>query len=118
MRDFMGLDFIPGCAHFTYSGFSFFRHFLAKSIGVDLDQMIGYGGNIPFSTVNHALVPLLDHSDSDDILTVEECKQVLPALKTILENNKEELGDYYNRGIDLCGSMQEAIDDGIPLEFC
>lgn len=73
----MGLDiFIVSEAEYclragSYGGFGQFRRILAKSVGIDLDEMKGYGGTrawnnwIPF-------VELLNHSDCDGELTYDE----------------------------------------------
>jgi hypothetical protein len=80
----MGLDTTHDCWHGSYGSFNTFRIFLASQIGVNLDECEGYGGDIEFSSIDHGIVPLLDHSDCDGILTPEECKSIADGLDDIL----------------------------------
>lgn len=74
-------DFYSG----GYGGFMDFRTRLAAKIGVSLLQMQGYTENgIPWSTINHGLVPLLYHSDCDGHLTVSESKKIVEGLNDVL----------------------------------
>ncbi|MCL1700756.1 hypothetical protein [Lysinibacillus sp. Bpr_S20] len=80
----MGLDFSHGEAHWSYGGFNNFRRRLASKIGMNLDGMVGFGGNIPFHIYQDNIIPLLNHSDCEDELTIEECKQVAPRLRELV----------------------------------
>ncbi len=46
----MGLDFTHCEAHWSYSDFHDFRKRLAASIGMNLDDMEGFGGKYPIKT--------------------------------------------------------------------
>ena len=87
----MGLDFNArisrdvGWPRWSYNGFHRFRSKLAEAIGVKLDDMQGFGGPEPWTSVDDPIVALLDHSDCDGDLTVEACKAVAPRLREIVE---------------------------------
>jgi hypothetical protein len=88
----MGLCLFPGDedvdgpdACFSYGGLAQFRRRLALEEGFALDEMIGFGGDRPWTDVSTCLEPFLNHPDdhSQD-LSVEDCAAVLPRLETIL----------------------------------
>ena len=114
----MGLGFSHGDAHWAYSGFDRFRVKLAREIGINLDLMDGFceKGGISWSKVKDDIVPLLNHSDCDGELTVEECKKIWPRLKELIkdweEGNRDKRGAYR-----LIEGMKEAIKMNEPLEF-
>lgn len=113
----MGLDFSHGEAHWSYSGFHRFRVELAAAIGVDLDQMQGFGGEISWENVNNPIIPLLNHSDCDGELSPEECRQIAPKLKEIVSNWPED--DYDRRQAErLAEAMETCANEGDALEFC
>lgn len=80
----MGLHISHGCWDSSYSSFNAFRHNLARQIGIDLNDYIGYGGHKDLSKINHDIVPLLDHGDCDGVLNVQECKKVYSGFGDIL----------------------------------
>jgi hypothetical protein len=41
----MGVGFSHGNASWSYTGFDFFRTKLAASVGINLDEMFGHGGD-------------------------------------------------------------------------
>jgi len=86
----MGLDTTHNCWHGPYSSFNKFRKAIAKYAGVDLDEMIGFGGNKSFSLITHDIVPLLDHSDCDGEISVEDAKRIVSGLNLIIPNINEE----------------------------
>ncbi|MFI2458209.1 hypothetical protein [Streptomyces sp. NPDC019539] len=57
-----------------------------RSRGVALDEMIGFGGDRPWTDLSTCLQPFLNHPDdhSKD-LSVEDCAAVLPRLEAVLE---------------------------------
>jgi hypothetical protein len=85
-------------ARWSYNGFNLFRQRLAKAIGVDLDAMVGFGGDRPWSEITDDLVPLLNHSDCDGTLDYTECYQVAPRLREIVADWPE---DDYDRQMAL-----------------
>ncbi|MEU7039107.1 hypothetical protein ABZ958_36430 [Streptomyces sp. NPDC046237] len=90
----MGLCLFPGDgdvdgpeACFSYGGFAQFRRRLALAEGFGLDEMVGFGGDRPWTDVSTELEQLLNHPDdhSED-LSAEDCVAVLPRLEAILEH--------------------------------
>lgn len=122
----MGLDIRPGHACWSYSGFNMFRRALAAEEGIDLNQMVGFGGERPWETSHGEhitpLAPLLNHSDCDGYLEGYECEEVLPRLKLILDrwaaaDNWAERDYDIQQGYELCESMQHSIDHGCAVVF-
>lgn len=113
----MGLDFSHGDAHWGYSGFNIFREKLAHEIGMDLRTMEGFNGNIPFSKYNDDILPLLDHSDCDGELTVDECIKIVPRLREIIGKWSDDDRDK-TRAMALADGMEEAINENEIFEFC
>lgn len=60
----MVLDFTHCEAHWSYSDFHDFRKRLAACIGMNLDDMEGFGGEIPFKNYQDDIIPLLEQPDS------------------------------------------------------
>lgn len=112
----MGLDFSHTDVRWGYTGFNFFRKKLANAIGMDLDRMQGFGGDIPFSTFNDDIVPLLDHSDCEGELTIEECKRVAPRLRELVSSWSDEDIDK-QKALELAEGMDHAVECNEPLEF-
>jgi len=76
----MGIDFSHGEAHWAYSGFMRFRSLLASSLGYETPLMEMYDNGSHDVMENEPIYPLINHSDCDGELTVEEMKQILPQL--------------------------------------
>lgn len=123
----MGLDFSHGPEYerfgpfgpqWSYTGFNRFRRRLSQAEGFDLDGMAGFIVNgAPWSTVATPLTPLLNHSDCDGNMTPEECKQVAPRLKEIVDG--WEPGDYDRQSaLELVAAMEYCAEHGETLEFC
>lgn len=127
----MGIDI--GDAHWGYGGFMRFRKHLAREIGVNLDSMAGYAGwgwqesreaqqnAISWSTVEDPIVPLLDHSDCDGDLSVEECRTIVPRLRELVDGWSEdpELNESFDKrqALLLADSMDQCGREGQRLEF-
>jgi hypothetical protein len=79
--------------------------------------MEGFGGTIRWEHYkNDNIIPLLYHSDCDGELTVEECDQIIPRLKELVNILPEE--DYDKiKGLKLIESMEEAVENNEPLKF-
>lgn len=94
----MGLDTTHGCWNGPYSSFNRFRHDLANQIGIKLEEYAGYGGEKDLESIEHGIMPLLNHSDCDGSLSVEESKSIEEGLSLILDNltlsPEEELNPY------------------------
>lgn len=117
----MGLDLramTPGEKHaqWSYGGFARFRNRLAAAIGVDLNQMEGYGGSRPWSEVHDDLVPLLNHSDCDGTLSYEDALLVAPRLLRIVA---EWPDDDYDRSMALqfVDVLNEAVEHYGSVRF-
>ncbi len=94
----MGLDTSHNCFNGAYSSFKRFRHSLAKQIGIELTDYIGYGdkGYKELTSIEHDIQPLLNHSDCDGYLTVKEARQIAKGLNNILENFDDKIEAYYD----------------------
>jgi len=110
----MGLNFSHAEASWSYSGFDEFRHRLALEAGIDLYMMDGFGGDIPFDSVEDPIKPLLDHSDCDGELTPEECSTIAPRLRELVSNWFDDDYDKTNAsrlayGMELAASNKENL---------
>lgn len=120
----MGLDFSHGDAHWPYGGFMRFRNALAAYEGIHLTDMEGFHRyrepDHPmrsWDTVTTPLKPLLDHSDCDGELTPEECRQVAPRLREVIDAIWPQDGHERQAGLRLAEAMDAAAAAGEPLEF-
>ena len=120
----MGLDTSHNCYHGPYSSFTDFRYALADQIDIDLDDYIGYRGYRPtkyLDTIEHDIMPLLNHSDCDGILTVEECKRIANGLTNILDNFNEDINysinNFKDKIIQFRDGCLEAIQNNEEVEF-
>lgn len=117
----MGLDTSHDCWHGSYSSFNRFRESLAEQIGTKLNEYEGFGGQKKFDTLKHDIRPLLDHSDCDGTLSVQEAKQVANGLTSILENFNENLNyDIYSfkqRIIRFRDGCLDAVRLNEPIDF-
>lgn len=113
----MGLAFSHTDACWSYSGFGAFRKKLANEIGMELEKMRGFkGGVIPFSEFDDDIIPLLDHSDCDGVLTTEECNRVAPRLRELVSSWPEQDFDK-RKALSLADGMEYAFICNQPLEF-
>lgn len=110
----MGLCLFPGDgdidgpdACFSYGGFAQFRRQLAHVEGFDLGEMIGFGGDRPWTEVSTELEPFLNHPDdhSKD-LSPQDCAAVRPRLEAIL-------GQWVSEPLD--AGMESHIEDAQRL---
>jgi hypothetical protein len=85
----MGLNTTHGCFDGAYSSFGYFRKQIAKKIDVDLMSFTGFGGSVDFDTLDHPIKPLLNHSDCDGSLTVDEAKSIVKGIDMILEKMED-----------------------------
>lgn len=112
----MGVDFSHCDAHWSYSGFDSFRMNLASQIGINLDEMMGYGGDRSWDEIDDPIKPLLNHSDCDGVLTPEECKIVYPRLKELIkswdDNNRDK-----QKAMELIKGMKLCVERNENLEF-
>lgn len=114
----MGIDFSHCNAHWAYSGFMGFRNELAKSLGYGADKHLRemYGDGSYMEMQKEPIWPLIDHSDCDGVLTVEEMKQILPQLITIVGAWADDAYDK-QRALELIEGMECAVADNEEMEF-
>lgn len=113
----MGLDTTHNAWHGPYSSFSLFRRYMAKTIGMDLDKMEGYGGDISFSQFDDDLCILLDHSDCEGDISPENCRRLalrLDQLISTMEPDKSPYSNYqralqFSKGCKLAAEKNEHI---------
>lgn len=121
----MGLDIRPGDARWSYGGFAEFRRNLATEDGIELDRMVGFGGDQPWETSNGqhitTLAPLLNHSDCDGYLHASECEEVLPRLRLIIERwslERDPVKQYdVQQGRELITAMEHSVEHGCAVVF-
>jgi hypothetical protein len=123
----MGIDFSHTAAQWSYTGFGAFRRALALFEGINLDDMQGFGGDRDWSTVATDLAPLLNHSDCDGEMTPDECRQVAPRLRQVIEELwpadraiwEIDPSASFNRnnGLALADGMDAAAASHEPLQF-
>jgi hypothetical protein len=119
----MGINFSHGDAHWSYGGFMSFRQRLAREIGIeDLNQMCGFGGTVPWTTVHDDLKLLLNHSDCDGTLGPKTCAKVAKRLHQIVAKwpNNDGFGPDYDKlqATELIKGMKKAAKRGESLIFC
>ncbi len=117
----MGLDTTHNAWHGPYSSFMAFRRKIAEKIGINLDEMEGFattGEPKKFSEYTHDVIPLLDHSDCDGILTPEECKMIAKGLTEILPLFDDEKDIYYrDRVKEFIAGCELAYSNNEEIEF-
>lgn len=122
----MGVRIFPGRAEWAYGGFARFRRKLAEEEGIDIDAMVGYGGDIKWET-SHGdpitpLAPLLNHSDCDGHLESHECELVMHRLRVILDRwakaSVSESMDYdLIQGRELLKALEHSAQHGCAVVF-
>jgi len=112
----MGIDFSHGEAHWSYSGFNNFRNKLVEALGYTTSLNVMYEDGTYTRMQKEPIYPLINHSDCDGDLTVEEMQQILPQLKDII--NRWPDGEYdKTRGLYFIEGIEEAISENESLEF-
>ncbi|KZE47058.1 hypothetical protein AV540_20985 [Brevibacillus parabrevis] len=111
----MGLDFSHCEARWAYSGCHRFRQRLATQVGFDLNAMDGFDGTRSWDEINDPIVPLLNHSDCDGVLTPEECSLVYPRLEQLIPFWNDDDRDKRNalwliEGMKLCVEQNEGLE--------
>lgn len=100
-----------------YLGFSRFREKLAAKIGINLDVMEGFGGNLNWEGIDDPIIGLLNHSDCEGELSPEECGKIFPRLRELIAPWNED--DFDKKPAELLVSaMEHAAEEAIPLIFC
>lgn len=115
----MGLDFTHGDAHWSYGGFMRFRARLIETLELgNLNDMYDDGSYYE-KLENIPIFPLINHSDCDGELTVEEMKAIIPQLDLIVSMwESQQPSDYdAERGRQFVDGMKYAIEENEPMEF-
>ncbi|MET9415343.1 hypothetical protein ABZY03_14390 [Streptomyces klenkii] len=107
----------------SHYGFNLFRNWLAQTEGFTLPEMVGFGGNRPWSSVTTTLAPLLDHPDHEGDLVPAQCAAMLPRLEAIIGERPHTADDpVFQRRIEdtrrLIDVMKYCVDKGVTLDFC
>ncbi len=113
----MGVDFSHGNAHFGYTSFRQFRQTLANTVGIDLNDMEGFGGMRPWSEIEDPLVPFLSRNDYDGYLTVDECSAVIQRVKEIQSDKKAWYPMRSEPWEEVLDGLEEAVRRGEPLKW-
>lgn len=145
----MGLDTSHGAWHGAYSAFMRWRRKIAQLGGwPPLQLMEGFISDsdlyafsqdykaeaarlmeefsLPLKwdlNPDRRLIPLLTHSDCDGQLSVEELKQIVPALRELLPRLKDEpeafghIGNWHDKTMTFIEGCEEAIAANEPLDF-
>ena len=123
----MGLNFRIGNrsseAEWSYSGFNEFRRKIASLIKIDLDEMIGFGGNKDWNTrniiINDDIILFLIHSDCDGDLSTDQCKKIYPRLLELINMLPDTFMDNYDKkmGKILAEDMKYCAENNKKLIF-
>ena len=117
----MGIDFREDDNHasWSYSGFGIFRDRLAKSIGVELRQMEGFGGTRQWNQIQDDLVPFLNHSDCDGELAPGHCAKVAKRIMEVTSRWPDSIEHRYDKeqARALVKAMKFCAKYSKPLEF-
>jgi len=118
----MGLDTTHNCWHGSYSSFNRFRYTLAKNLGINLDEYIGFhaSGTKNLEDIEHDLMPLFNHSDCDGELSVAEQKRIVKGLNDVLDkfNGPSEEAFYMREKIiQFRDGCLDAISKNEAVEF-
>jgi hypothetical protein len=115
----MGLDTTHNAWHGPYSMFNTFRFALAKQIGINLNEYSGYkpSGQKSLDSIEHDIMPLLNHSDCDGELSVSECERIVKGLNDIQSKLKNPDNDFLRQLIQFKNGCIEAISKNEPILF-
>ncbi|MFL0451457.1 hypothetical protein [Bacillus altitudinis] len=80
---------------------------------MNLDDMEGFGGDIPFENFTDDIIPLLNLSDSDSYLMLDVCKTVAVRLRQLIHNWPDDIDKknalYLAEGMELAHQQNEPI---------
>ncbi len=133
----MGLDLYlrdgEHVARWSYGGFNRFRTRLALAVGIELQKMDGFDGQVTdtgsktfgsWEDIDDALVPFLHHSDCDGTLSPTECAKIAPRLLEIVTawpGSAEYPSDDYDydkaMALQLVDGMNRAVELNTDLVF-
>jgi hypothetical protein len=113
----MGIDFAQSKAHWSYSGFNQFRGRLATQIGIDLNNMKGFGGHASWTEITDPIEPFLNHSDCDGQLSSDNCGKIGPRIIELVKNWPQESYDR-QEALVLAEDMIKCFKRNHCLDFC
>jgi hypothetical protein len=118
-QTFMGLDVSHNAYSASYGTFGRWREFIAKQIGIDLNQMEGFGGTNSWDNIQDDLVFLLNHSDCDGEILPADAKGIAIRLKEILKNLPEssdenvqyfkKITEQFIKGCELASKKKQCL---------
>jgi len=85
------------CWHASYSSFGRFREQLAKTVGINLDDMVGFcdsGNGVEWSG-DEPFYELLNHDDNEGELYYYECENLLEDFRKYTSKFKTNALSYY-----------------------
>lgn len=104
-------------AGWSYGGFNDFRKRLAKSIGIDLETMDGFGGDGKWEDIQDYIALFLNHSDFDKKIESEDCNKIAKRLREIVNDWPDNDYDKEN-ALKLAETMDECHEFYTNLIFC
>jgi len=105
----------------SYGGFHRFRTHVAKSIGIQLDEMEGFTSNgKSWDSIDDPIKILLNHSDCDGELEASECEKIYPRLIEIVSSWPKTVDNEYDieTALKLAEAMKECVETDGWIEFC
>lgn len=111
----MGLDIMVvkedyGFRVGSYSYFNDFREEVARVVGFNLNEMVGFGGTIKWG--DQAFKELINHSDCDGILDSADCDSLTEDFKKYDERMKEWLSEeHYTTYTELMEAINKVADE-------
>jgi len=112
----MGLDFSHSDAHWSYSGFNRFRKRLAACLGLNLDEMQGFGGENPWPN-DVFCQHFMYHSDCDGDIQPKYCQEIADKLRDLVKHWPDDDFDK-SQALMLADGLEGCADDGEAMEFC
>jgi len=98
----------------SYSSFNAFREALADAAGLGwLGQRAGFGGDEPFDP-NHPLTALLNHSDCDGVIPLQQLSALQQCLQSLTPKLPAPWAAWAAQFADGC---QAHIDAAIDMRF-
>jgi len=95
----------------SYGGYHHWREQIAKSVGFNLNEMVGFGGVTPWTDEPFQLI--LCHSDCDGLYTVNQLHKLLKEIHEI-----KRFGiDYLDQSDKYIKLINHAIKINKPLVF-
>lgn len=115
----MGLDTSHDVWHGSYSTFNTFRRAIAQASGIDLDSMIGFGGDTPWPEPPRPIDALLNHSDCDGEILAADCGPLADALEQLAPSVEFGEDDEFLRAqlTSMIAGLRAAAAAGENVEF-